>query len=188
MSTESNPISTVSVEAPSGPQVSEVSTSIAMTRKARLVDFLASGFYLGYAPVASGTFGTLAGVLYYLPLRNLSWMIYLGVVVALTALACWIAHEAEPIYGQKDSGKIVIDEIIGYLVTLTAVSTREHPIAVLTVAFFLFRVFDILKPFPARWIDRKMGGGAGVVLDDFFAGIYACLTLHGLLYLWTKVL
>ena len=147
---------------------------------------MTSGFYTGYAPVASGTFGTLVGILFYLPIRSLSNEIYAAVVAAFTMFAIFLSHKAESIYGEKDSGKIVIDEIAGYLVTMFALPAVFNLWVGIAVGFFVFRFFDIAKPFPAQWIDRKLKGGAGVVLDDVFAGFYALGTMHLIAFLWTK--
>jgi phosphatidylglycerophosphatase A len=130
----------------------------------------------GYAPVASGTFGTLAAIPLYLCLCQLSLPLYLLTVTAFTILACWISGQAEIIFGEKDSGKIVIDEVAGYLVTMTAIPFAWRYV---WAGFLLFRLFDIVKPPPARWFDRQLKNGYGVVLDDIAAGIYAwfCLKL-----------
>jgi len=139
----------------------------------RCILFLASGGFVGYIPFASGTFGTLVAFpIYWLfePWRHLSVPLYLLTWVAAVALACWIAGRAEALLGEHDSGVIVIDEIVGYLAaTLFLAPTWEHT----WLAFFVFRALDVLKPFPAGAIDRRMPGGAGVVLDDVVSGLYS---------------
>lgn len=153
----------------------------------KFIILIASGFYSGYAPVASGTFGTAVGILVFLLLMHLSpWMFLLATVV-LMLMSFWFADEAQKIYQELDCGKITIDEIVGYLFTLAfiPVSTdlRSSDLWVKVIlAFFLFRLTDILKPPPARWIDRNVKNGAGVVLDDVFAGLYANLLLRGALW------
>lgn len=92
-----------------------------------------------------------------------------------------IAGEAERIFGKKDCRVIVIDEVVGVFFTMFLFPPT---LFYLIAGFLLFRVFDILKPFPAGWIDRKISGGPGVVLDDIVAGIYANLSLHMLTVLW----
>lgn len=151
----------------------------------RLIIFLASGGFVGYIPVASGTFGTLVALpLFWLyePFRHLSLPLYLGAYVAMVAAACWIAGRAEAAFAEHDSHKIVIDEIVGYLgATLFLAPTWEHTL----LAFFVFRALDVIKPFPAGWIDRQMPGGAGVVLDDVVSGLYSNVVtrlLAGLLF------
>lgn len=147
----------------------------------RLVIFLASGGYLGYAPVASGTFGTLAGVALYPvfdAIRRLSPIVYVVSLAALVAAAIAIAGEAEGIFGEKDSGKITIDEVAGYLMTTAFVAPT---LASVLASFFLFRLFDVVKVWPASYFDREVHGGAGVVLDDVISGVYANLALRLLL-------
>jgi phosphatidylglycerophosphatase A len=140
--------------------------------------FLASGAYLGYAPVASGTFGTLAGVALYPvfdALRRLSAPLYVLSALALIAAAIAVAGEAESVFGEKDSGKITIDEVAGYVVATLFV---KPSLAVLLASFVLFRIFDVVKVWPASYFDREVGGGAGVVLDDVISGVYANLVLR----------
>jgi len=143
-----------------------------------IVVFLASGAYLGYAPVASGTFGTLAGVALYPVfdrLRLLSPSIYLVSFAALVAVAVILAGEAERIFAEHDSGKITIDEVAGYIAaTLFIAPTLSTVVA----SFFLFRLFDVLKLWPASYFDREVEGGPGVVLDDVISGFYANLALR----------
>ena len=133
---------------------------------------------LGYAPRAPGTFGTLAAIPLWWALSSLKlgWLPFLGVVVLFTVFSIWVASEAEKIYPEHDSGKIVIDEVAGLL--LTVVGVPFEPTLVLS-AFVVFRFFDILKPPPVRQIDAKLGGGAGVILDDTMAGAYGLAVMHG---------
>jgi len=132
----------------------------------------------GYSPIASGTVGTLAAIPLYLLLVRLSFPSYLLLLIALTLFACWVSGRAETIFNEKDSGKIVIDEVIGYLVTMTGVPLSWGSVI---LGFFMFRFFDIVKVPPANIIDRHMKNGWGVVLDDVVAGIYACLMTQLLL-------
>ncbi|MBI2962762.1 MAG: phosphatidylglycerophosphatase A [Deltaproteobacteria bacterium] len=146
----------------------------------RAVIFLASGAYLGYAPVASGTFGTLGGVALYPVfegLRRFSPALYVLSFLALVAAAVAIAGEAEEIFGEQDSGKITIDEAAGY-VAATLFVTPSIPAVI--ASFLLFRAFDVAKPWPAGYFDREIRGGPGVVLDDVIAGFYANLALRAL--------
>ena len=136
---------------------------------------LASAGYVGYFPWAPGTAGTLVGVMVFLLYSPFPPFIYLLSTVALFALACWASERAEVILGQRDSPKIVIDEVVGYLVTMAFLPCTLTTVA---VGFLFFRVFDIIKPPPAGAINRRMRGGAGVVLDDVVAGIYANILLQ----------
>ncbi len=146
----------------------------------RTVIFLASGAYLGYAPIASGTFGTLAGVALYPVfegLRRFSPPLYVVSFFALVAAAVVIAGEAEEIFGEKDSGKITIDEVAGYVAATLFVTPS---FAAVVTSFFLFRLLDVVKLWPASYFDREVHGGAGVVLDDVISGFYANLVLRAL--------
>lgn len=145
---------------------------------------LASGFGTGYAPVASGTFGTLVGIPLAWALAPLGGFAWCVAAVAITLFACWIAGQAESAFGEKDSGKIVIDEVAGYVVAMAFLpATVGH----LTAAFFLFRLFDVLKPPPARQFERTLPGGYGVVMDDIAAGVWANLAHWVLGAVWTWV-
>jgi phosphatidylglycerophosphatase A len=153
---------------------------IAGTMKRSVVVFLASGAYLGYAPVASGTFGTLAGVALY-PifdrLRLWSTPIYLLMFAALVAAAVVLAGEAEKLFAEHDSGKITIDEVAGYIAATLFI---RPTLATVLASFFLFRLFDVVKLWPASYFDQEVEGGPGVVLDDVVSGFYANLTLRAI--------
>lgn len=139
------------------------------------VTLLATWGGTGFSPWASGTVGTVAAIPFYLILARLPLSLYLPTVIAFFFLSCWVAGRAEAIFGEKDSGKIVIDEVVGYLVTMIGV---QPSLATVVVGFFLFRFFDITKLQPARYFDRRWKNGYGVVLDDVMAGMYACGSLH----------
>jgi len=141
----------------------------------RLIMFIATGACSGYLPKAPGTWGSAVGVALWFGLRNLALTHYLAVVAALFVIGTACAGSAEKIVDQGDPGLVVIDEIVGQLIALTA--APAHPIAV-AAAFLLFRLFDIVKPFPAGWLDRHIHGGIGIMLDDVVAGIYALLVLQ----------
>ena len=148
----------------------------------KLILALASNAGLGYAPVASGTFGTLAGIPAFYLLACFSWPLQLLTLLALLFLGFWAAEEAGKIFGEADDGRIVIDELIGYLAT---VAFLPFTWGTALLGFVWFRFFDILKPPPASWFDRELHNGIGVTLDDLVAGIYAalatrlCLLLFG---------
>jgi len=141
----------------------------------RFVIIFSTWWGTGYSPVASGTVGTLAAIPLYLILAGLPIPYYLLSLISLTIFSCWVSGRAEAIFNEKDSGKIVIDEVVGYLVTMTGVSLT---LPAMILGFFLFRFFDIVKVPPANIIARRMKNGFGVVMDDVAAGIYACLLLH----------
>jgi len=141
----------------------------------RLIMALATGMYVGRIPAAPGTWGSLAALIPWLFIRNLSLPIYVMILAGLFIVGFFVAGSAEKILNSPDSGCIVIDEILGIFITLTA--APNHPGAWL-LGFFLFRVFDILKPFPVSWFDQHIHGGLGIMLDDVMAGLYSLASLH----------
>ncbi len=145
----------------------------------RLIIAFASVGFIGYCPLAPGTVGTLAGVFLFYLFSCFDTSIFLLTVTAIFFLACWASQWAEIILGEKDSPKIVIDEVIGYLI---AMALLPPTFAMMAGGFVFFRILDIMKPPPARQIDRNMKGGLGVVLDDVTAGIYTNIILRALLY------
>jgi len=136
---------------------------------------IATGFYSGYLPKAPGTWGSLVGLLLFFLLHALNFEIYLAVVGGLFVLGTFAAGEAEKIMDHKDPGLIVIDEIVGMLITMIAIPAT--PLA-MALGFILFRIFDIWKPFPIRFIDQRFHGGLGIMLDDIVAGIYSLVVLQ----------
>jgi len=143
----------------------------------RLGVFVATCAHVGYAPVAPGTFGSLlALVLYYLIRRQQSTAIELGAIAVIVIIGLWSATEAEHHFGGIDPGPVVIDEVVGMLITLAL-----HPVNIrgAIVGFFIFRVLDIVKPWPARRLEL-LPGGFGVVLDDVMAGVYGNVIVWGL--------
>jgi len=141
----------------------------------RFIPFLATGFGVGYSPIAPGTLGTLVAVpIYYFLSENPS-PLYEITLVGFFFLSVWIAENAERYFGKKDDQRIVIDEIMGFLITMLWI---PKTIPFIIIGFFLFRFFDILKPFPIRHLEKGLKGGYGVVLDDVLAGVYANIILH----------
>lgn len=130
----------------------------------------------GYAPVAPGTFGTLGAIPLYLALSRLSPVSYVAFTAAFAAVAALAAERAGRYWGVADASPIVIDEVAGYLVALALVPFSWQAVA---AAFVLFRVFDVVKPWPASAFDR-MKSGLGVVLDDVAAGVWAWGTIQAL--------
>lgn len=146
----------------------------------RLGVFIATCAHVGYAPVAPGTWGSAVGlVVYYVVRRQASIPIELGVIAVILLIGLWSATEAEHHFGGIDPGPVVIDEVIGMLITLAL-----HPVNVAgaVAGFFIFRVLDVVKPWPARRLEL-LPGGFGVVLDDAMAGVYGNLLLWGLVRL-----
>ena len=134
------------------------------------ITLAATGFGSGYAPLAPGTAGTLVGIPLYLVFSAMSWPLWLITIIAFACFAWYVSEEAEKLFGQKDARRIVIDEIAGFQWSLFLIApTVLHAV----LGFFLFRLFDIVKPFPARLFQDRLPGGLGVVADDLAAGVYA---------------
>ncbi len=147
--------------------------------------FIAKGCNVGNVPVMPGTFGTLVGIpiCFLLSFLNTpSGVPFFALfAIALTLFAVWIAEEAVNILNVKAPVCIVIDEIAGFTVTMIGVG---FSLTSVILAFLIFRFFDILKPFPVKFLEEKIPGGAGVVLDDIAAGIMANLVLRLVLCLF----
>jgi phosphatidylglycerophosphatase A len=136
---------------------------------------LATGFYIGRAPFAPGTFGSLLGLPLCAVLDRLQLAAALLATAAVIGVAVWAAGRAEAVLGRRDAPAIVIDEVAGMMVALAGLPFTLFNAA---VGFLIFRLLDILKPFPARRIDSRMHGGAGIVMDDVVAGVYANVILR----------
>ena len=137
----------------------------------RLTKVLLSLFGLGFLPIAPGTWGTAgAAVLAWLLPGGSAWPVGAAiVVVAASVLTVALGNRAERIAGKKDPGFVVQDEVAGYFVTVAALA--KPAVGWLVVGFFVFRVMDILKPWPGRRLE-KLPGGVGVLVDDLMAGLY----------------
>ena len=139
-----------------------------------LIKVVATLFYSGYAPLAPGTAGSvLAALFYYYLCSSLGVLHWLAVLAAAFAAGVYTSTCMERQWG-KDPGRVVIDEGVGYLVT---VAFLPHSLAVAAAGFFLFRVFDVVKPPPVRQLER-LPGGWGIVLDDVMAGVYGNLLIR----------
>ena len=141
--------------------------------------FLATGCFIGNIPFAPGTFGTILG----LPLCFLLSRTDFSIAVFLTAIfiifAILIAHDAEKILKKNDPGCIIIDEIAGFMVALFGLPFNA---IYASAGFAIFRLLDILKPFPIRLIEKKLSGGTAIVMDDVVAGIFSNIVLRVLLF------
>ena len=142
--------------------------------------FLASFGYVGYFPIAPGTAGSAAALpLFYL----LRWSgipyIELAAIVAVFAIGVWAASGTEAALGRKDPGIVVIDEVLGMLITLALL-----PVSIWGVlaGFLFFRVFDVIKPYPAAQLEH-LHGGPGIMADDAVAGLYSYLLLRVCIWL-----
>ena len=141
----------------------------------RLAVFIATVGYCGYFPIAPGTVGSAAGLVFYL----LVWwaqspVFEAGLILLLFAVGVWAGTTSERYFGGIDPGPIVLDEVVGMLITLAFIPVG---IGGALIGFFLFRLFDVLKPFPAGRFE-KLHGGLGVMADDAMAAIYANIVLR----------
>lgn len=141
---------------------------------------LATGIGSGHAPVAPGTAGSAVGLLLFWPLASLSFPVQLAACLAVFGLGAVAATQVARDTGMEDPGLVVVDEIVGMWVTLVG-----QPLGVFTAAagFVLFRVMDVVKPWPARDLER-LPGGWGIMADDVAAGLYAHLLLRVVLQVW----
>lgn len=137
--------------------------------------FIAFGFGSGLAPVAPGTWGTLAALPVYLLLIKTGWLVYLTLTVLAFIIGVVVSNRVSNDLGVHDYSGIVWDEVVGYLCTMFLV---PHSAGWMVAGFILFRIFDILKPPPIRTVDKHVGGGLGIMLDDVLAAIPAWLILQ----------
>lgn len=131
--------------------------------------------YVGYFPIAPGTAGSLAALVLFALVRWVAMpTVELGTIVVVLVLGIWAANKTEHVLGRKDPGAIVIDEVLGMLMTLALLPVSTVGVF---VGFVLFRIFDVIKPYPAARMEH-LEGGPGVMLDDAVAGIYAHIALR----------
>jgi phosphatidylglycerophosphatase A len=141
-----------------------------------LIHFAAFGFGSGLAPKAPGTFGTVAGmVIYLLLLQDLSLVSYLAMLLATTVLGIYLCHKTALDLKVHDHPGIVWDEFVGYWITMLM---APPGLVWLLLGFVFFRFFDIVKPWPISWLDRQVGGGFGIMVDDILAGFFALAALQ----------
>jgi len=146
------------------------------------VHILAFGFGTGLAPFAPGTFGSLPGIVLFWLTMGYGLYVQLAVAVVLIVAGIWICGESARRLGIHDHGGIVWDEIAGMYLTLMV---APFSVAGWVLAFVLFRVMDIVKPWPIRDLDHRLGGGVGIMLDDLVAALYAAVLLG--LYRWLMI-
>jgi phosphatidylglycerophosphatase A len=146
----------------------------------RVAVFIATVGYCGYFPVAPGTVGSAAGLIFYL----LVWwtqspLVEVGLIAVLFAIGVWAGTASERYFGGIDPGPVVIDEVVGMLITLAFIPVG---LSGALAGFVLFRIFDVIKPYPANRLEA-LHGGLGVMADDAMAAVYANLSLRALLWL-----
>jgi len=146
----------------------------------KLTYFIGFGFGTGTLPIAPGTFGTLIAIPLYLLLRPLPWPAYVAIVLLLTLASMWLCDKLSKEIHVHDHQGMNLDEIIGFLITMIYAPTHWVWIV---IGFGLFRLFDIWKPWPIGFLDAKIHGGFGMVLDDVVAGIYSLIVLQALTWM-----
>ena len=139
------------------------------------IQFLALGFGSGLAPKAPGTFGTLAAIPLFFLLAMLSPLLYLIAVIMMSVVGIYICGKAADDVGVHDHPAIVWDEFVGFFITMFMIPVSWQSVL---VGFLLFRLFDIVKPWPISYIDKKVSGGLGIMLDDILAGAFALVIMQ----------
>ncbi len=143
--------------------------------------FLGSGFYTGYIPFASGTMGSLAALLiYYIPGFE-NHFILIPAIIIFTFYGIYVGTKFESVYG-KDPAECTIDEVVGMWITLLFL---PKSLILSILAFFIWRAFDIIKPYPARDLEN-LNGGLGIMIDDVVAGIYSLVFVHLILIIFIQ--
>ena len=146
----------------------------------RFHQFVATGGYSGYFPKIPGTFASFIGILLFYPMVSFPPVIQIMMILILFFFGVWSSFSVEKALGQTDPGIIVIDEILGIWISIFLVPFQWK---LLLIAFILFRILDIKKPFPIHQI-QSLKGGWGVMLDDGMAGLFTNLSLQAILYFW----
>jgi len=150
----------------------------------KAIDFvaraIATAFGSGYSPFAPGTAGSAVGLLLFWPLAGLGWTWQLTACLGVLALGTPAASRVATLVGRKDPGLVVVDEVAGQWITLVGMPFAAP---VVLAGFVLFRIMDVVKPWPARALER-LPGGWGIMADDVAAGVYAHLALRVLLLVW----
>ncbi len=148
--------------------------------KLNLNTMFVSVFGIGFIPFASGTFGSLAGLIIGYVLNLINYNLLFIIIPMLFILGVIASNTYQKQTGEKDSSVIVIDEVVGQLIAMMFVMDDY---VLVFISFIIFRLFDIYKPWPASYADKKMTGGFGVMLDDVFAGIYTAIFIFLISYL-----
>ena len=153
-----------------------------MRNNSKLFVGLATGGYIGFLPFSPGTFGSLPGIPLFYFLSSLGLLPAFFFIAAFILFSIWVAEKGETALLAKDPGCIVIDEIAGMAVTFFAV---PFSISAAIIGFIVFRFFDILKPFPINYLEKRFTGGLGVVIDDVAAGMMSNIVLQVILLVMT---
>ena len=152
-----------------------------MTKMLKIKDshilFAATGCYSGYSPYVPGTAGSLAAIPACLIFMLMPHWLHAVCLAALIPFSFWVCGRAASIIGKEDPGCIVLDEFVGMIITMSGVKISFLNLA---AGFILFRVFDIIKPWPIRWLDRYVKGGLGIMADDVLAGVFGLVVMQAL--------
>jgi phosphatidylglycerophosphatase A len=143
--------------------------------------WLATGFGSGLSPFAPGTMGTLAAIPFYWLMMDWSLTVYLLVVTIAAIAGIWFCQSATDAIGEDDHGSIVWDEFVGFWITMIA---APKGVLWLLAGFLIFRFFDIIKPWPIRWLDRYVKGGLGIMVDDVLAGVFGLIVMQVLVIIF----
>lgn len=149
-----------------------------MKNSSKLFVGLATGGYIGFIPFAPGTFGSLPGIPLFYFMSSLPLLAVFSLLIGFILFSIWVAGQGEKALKTKDPGCIVIDEIVGMGVTFFAIPFNVY---LAIFGFIVFRFFDILKPFPVNYLEKRFTGGLGVVIDDVAAGIMSNIVLQVIL-------
>jgi len=136
-----------------------------------------SGFYTGYVPIASGTFGSLVAIVIYLFPGFEKLQIIIPAIILLFAYGLFVSSKFEKVYG-KDPAQCTVDEIVGTWIALIAL---PKTFLIILTSFLVWRALDIIKPFPAK-TSEKLPGGIGIMIDDVISGFYSLIIVHLIVY------
>ena len=145
--------------------------------------FIAFGFGSGLLPIMPGTYATIVAIPIFLVLQSMGWVIYAIATVLITLFGVWLSEKVSKDIGIHDYPGMNFDEIVGYLVTMFL--APKGWIWIL-LGFGLFRLFDILKPWPINWVDKNVKGGVGVILDDVMAGILSFIVIQIAVFVFNR--
>ena len=143
--------------------------------------FIGSGFFTGYSPVASGTVGSIAAIIIYIIPGFEQLFIIIPATLLFIVYGIYLGNKFETEYG-KDPAQCTVDEVVGTWISLIAL---PKTFGIIIAAFFLWRILDIIKPTPARNLER-LKGGLGIMIDDIVSGIYTLIIMHLVVYLLGK--
>ncbi len=146
----------------------------------KVAEIVSTWFYVGKIRWAPGTLGTLATIPFVIVFQMMGSIGYIAVTFLIVFLGIFLSDIYEKSKGDHDLSEIVIDEVAGYMIAMTLLPMTWQA---LTLGFLIFRFFDIFKPFPIGWLDRKINGGLGVMVDDIAAGVITNVILQ---ILYTK--